>query len=346
MGCMMKRNVLRWRLPGPFTLLLGSFLIALIWVGDEPGRQVKRLQWSAPEGYSGSIVAISFSPNGTQLSLVGRDGALGLWDLTSDHGERRAPGSQGYTYWPSFAADGKFLAVGTQDSRVIVEDPVSNKRLLVLPPRPTILNSLALSHDGKMLAVVYDDGDIELWDVPGSRKVFHVRALQSRITCVKFSPDGKALATGLSDGTMTLWDTTSGSIKELMRTNSGIIPDCVYLASISEIAFSPDGKTLATAQYNRRDLTIWDVATGRQCTTLHGASHCIKSVAFSPNGELIASGEIDGTVIVWDANSYREKSILHGHSTQVSSLSFSPDGRTLATADADSVVRVWNVEGS
>ncbi|MGC8642636.1 MAG: WD40 repeat domain-containing protein [Isosphaeraceae bacterium] len=342
----MRRNVLQWRLPGGFTVLFGSLIVALVLVGDEPDRRQRRLEWSPPEGYSGTIEAISFAPNGTQLSVVGRDGGRGIWDLTSDQDEPLFPESQEFTYWPTFAADGKVLAVGTHDSRVIVEDPVSNEHLLDLPPLPSMLNSLALSRDGKMLAVIYDDGDIEMWDVPRGRRLFHVRSSPARITCVKFSPDGKLLATGRSDGALVLWDTASGSIKTLMRTNSGYLANGVVLASISRIAFSPDAKALASVQYNRCDLTIWDVATGGRRATLHGASHCLKSVAFSPDGGLIAFGEIDGTVILWNAYSYQTKSIFHGHSTQVSSLCFSPDGRTLATADEDSIVRVWDVVGS
>lgn len=342
----MKRNVFERFFPRPLVFLLGLFAVALIWVEDEPGWEARKLQWDAPQGYSGSIEAISFSPNGTRLHVVGRDGAMGNWNLVGDEGDVFSLGATQYTYWPSFAASGKALAVATKDDHVIVEDPASNQRILVLPRFPATLGSLALSSDGKTVAAADIDGDIELWNVKSGRRVFQVQTKDARITCSMFSPDGKFLATGRSDGRLTLWDTAHGAVKLQIRTSTTPDKSGLSMASIAHIAFSPDGKALASVRYDNRDIMLWDVTTGRQLATLRGAAHFVRSVAFSPDGQLIAAGSIDGTVILWDARSYNEKSILHGHATQVSSLGFSPDGRTLASGDADSVIRVWNVEGS
>ena len=111
---------------------------------------------------------------------------------------------------------------------------------------------------------------------------------------------------------------------------------------IYSVAFSPDGKTLASG--SRDDTVIlWDVSSGKQIEILEGHERRIYSVAFSPDGRTLASGSGDGTVILWDVPSRKQIEILAGHKDEVLSVAFSPDGRTLASGSEDDTVILWDV---
>jgi RNA polymerase sigma factor (sigma-70 family) len=119
---------------------------------------------------------------------------------------------------------------------------------------------------------------------------------------------------------------------------------------VTSVAYSPDGKTLASAGVNRT-IKLWDVATGREKATFarHSDAHPVpystdlKAVVFSPDGKLLASGSADKTIQLCDVDTGKVLAILRGHTDGVTSLAFSPDGKTLASASLDETIRLWDV---
>ncbi|MEH2025364.1 nSTAND1 domain-containing NTPase, partial [Nostoc sp.] len=94
---------------------------------------------------------------------------------------------------------------------------------------------------------------------------------------------------------------------------------------VYSVAFSPDGKTIASASGDNT-VKLWNAATGKEITTLNGHSNYVYSVAFSPDGKTIASASGDNTVKLWNAATGKEITTLNGHSNYVYSVAFSPDG--------------------
>lgn len=115
-----------------------------------------------------------------------------------------------------------------------------------------------------------------------------------------------------------------------------------HTGSVMSVAFSSDGKTLASSSRDRA-IHLWNVSTGKLRKTLTGHDGDVYSVAFSPDGRTLASGSGDRTVRLWDVETGKERLTLKGHGDDVRSVAFSPDGKTLASGSKDKTLRLWDV---
>jgi WD40 repeat protein/tRNA A-37 threonylcarbamoyl transferase component Bud32 len=119
-----------------------------------------------------------------------------------------------------------------------------------------------------------------------------------------------------------------------------------HTASVNGVCFSPDGRRLATASWDRT-VRLWDAATGQELRALTGHAGSLTSVCFSPDGRRLASASDDKTVRVWDAATGQELRALKGHTHEVQSVCFSPDSRRLASTDSGGYhepggIKIWD----
>ena len=109
------------------------------------------------------------------------------------------------------------------------------------------------------------------------------------------------------------------------------------------LAVAPDGLRLASVSVDFPTVKIWDVASQREWRTLRGHSGGLWTVAYAPDGRLLASGGSDKTIRLWDAATGSALKVLEGHASWVAALAFTPDGRTVISSSADKTVRLWDV---
>jgi hypothetical protein len=129
-----------------------------------------------------------------------------------------------------------------------------------------------------------------------------------------------------------VWDASSG---QPLLTLKG------HLSYVLSVAFSPDGRRIATGGFDNT-AKVWDAVSGRELLTLAGHESLVWTAAFSPDGRQIITGSADGTAAVWDAASGRRRVVLAGHDMEICSVAFSPDGSRIVTGSADGTAKVWD----
>ena len=109
------------------------------------------------------------------------------------------------------------------------------------------------------------------------------------------------------------------------------------------VAFSPDGRLLATTASYDKTARLWDPATGEHLRTLTGHTEEVWAVAFSPDGRLLATASYDKTARLWDPATGEHLRTLTGHTGSIWGVAFGPDSRLLATASYDKTARLWDL---
>jgi len=304
-------------------------------------------------GLSGAVTSVAFSRDGATVAAGGANGTARLWHVAT-HEPVGGPltGHIAAVTTMAFSPDGKVLATGSSDGTDRLWD-VTTGGLASSPltGHSGAVTSVAFSRNGKILATGSKDGTARLWDVATGRQVGGpLTGHAGPVTSVAFSADGKALATGSSDGTVWLWDIASHQ-----RIGSAVgIPQ----SPVTSVAFSPDGKTLATASsktpaqqsiYNATGpVWLWNVATHQRIGgALPGDTGPVTSVAFSPDGKLLAAGTTAGEVWSWDTATGHLSGLgaigVGGGYGAVTSVAFRPHSRTLAVGSLDHTVRLWQI---
>ena len=242
----------------------------------------------------------------------------------------------------AFSPDGKLLVTSGGNS-VLAWDFAERKLLTRFVAHKKGVRSLAFTPDGKTLASASDDATVKLWDAGTWRQRPDVLSAAEPVFFATFSPDGKTLAIATGDTSqartrrVVLYDYDAGSVKERIKLAAG------QSGPAWSLAFSPDGKTLASSSFDPM-VKLWDPSSGGELGSLPLAKgFWARGLAFTPDGKTLAAGMIDGSIALWEVDSGRKIATFRGHDQHLFTVAISPDGKILASASKDGTVGLWNL---
>jgi WD40 repeat protein len=253
--------------------------------------------------------------------------------------ELKAPDEQHFAF--ALAGDGKTVAISTQGTVELRDLANGETRVfnIATPTTGLYIRDVTLSPDGKLLAVAigrsirdFHQVRIKLYDVTSQKELGTFGQSGSSVSPFAFSPDSKRLIVGLDDD-IKLFD-----VSPLRETSNFKTPKS------AGYALSPDGKMLAasTSDHDRFIIELWELASGQEVGELTGKGEIVKAIAFSPKGDMLATGGGDKKVLVWNIKSRQLINEYTFYAGSITALSYSPDGSKLAIGYEDGTIQLCN----
>jgi WD40 repeat protein len=214
---------------------------------------------------------------------------------------------------------------------------------------------IAFSPEGNYLALGDSNGEISLRSVTDGELLLSWRGHEGVMCGMAFSPNGQLLATA-SRHIVKLWQIGDSIAAVLSHSVDSLNVDSPLRAGqllktwtdhtgwIRQLAFSPDGKLLATVGNEDQTLRIWEIETGNCRHILTGHKGPVLSCAFHPSQAIIVSGSGDQTVKFWDTTTGDCLQTWAGQNHHIWSVAFNPTGQILATGDGGGSIKLWHLE--
>ncbi len=312
------------------------------WVATTTGR--------APSGLNMStfvLLKVGGKNGGTDILEPGDPDASGLVESVRADASPRMPykrpplSDQEIRTLEAWVKQGAKFDGGSETETAIASlvDPLKGLPVVTLKSAAVEpVTALTYSPDGSTLAVAAGASVLLFEGETGKSRLPRI-SVNGLINALQFMPDGKTLiaAGGRAGmfGLVSRFELATGSLRESRG----------HADAILAAALSPDGKTLATAGYDRMIL-IWNLDSLKPVQTLKDHTDAVYALAFSPQGTTLASASADRTVKLWNLASGKRGKTLSDATAELYALAYSPDGSTVFAAGVDRSIRAWRVAGN
>jgi WD40 repeat protein/serine/threonine protein kinase len=344
----------------------------------EWGRLVHLCRLGAGNYKAGApVVSVAYSPDGKSFVTGDQDGKVTVRDAKTGDIRFQVPHGQ-YVLSVDYSPNGKMLASGSSDKTIQILDATTGK--VIGPPLQGHTDgvlSVRFSPDSKQLLSGSYDNTARLWDVATATTLQQFRGHSWWVWAGDFSPNADRIVTAGQDGRAVVWEKWTAMQQRLIAlgkkeeatkakpTSESLLYGQLtsfteHNGAVYSARFSPNGKFVVTGGYDKL-VMIWnpdevkptDVGSrlehkpdvSSKYIRLAGHDGPVRSVSFSPKGQLVLSSSEDNTIRVWDATSGKTITALRGHGRAVRTCAFSPDGEWVLSGSDDERVRVWNVQG-
>jgi eukaryotic-like serine/threonine-protein kinase len=288
----------------------------------------------APEGV---VQALAFSPNAATVACAlglerqkdpGASARIHLYDVQSGRLLGNAiDASTASSNCVAFRADGKRMAVASDDGQVNVWDPaVPGSPIATCKGHEGAATCVQFSPDGKTLVSSSVDKTVRFWDAETGKPTGRPAEMPGAVEWVAVHPKNATVAAACRDGNIIVWDRVLGKAADRVKWNS---------EAVVHLAWHPNGKQLASASSDGT-VRLWSVNTkGPVLPPLRHHNGRVNQVAFSPDGRFLASVSDDKTLLLFNVATQKLVREFKEHTAAVRWLSFAADGTLLASAAKD-----------
>jgi WD40 repeat protein len=271
------------------------------------------------------------SPDGQRLATCSRDGSLCVWDVLTRKPLLRF-GHPGTTQCIAFRNDGQRIVSGSDDGMVRAWDAQSGRMIRIAGKHARAVISVAYGSN-QTIASASGDGKARIWNEETGEKISELAEQPGAIHGVTFSSDGTVLVSWNHYGAICVRNAEGSQVRHRLS----------FEGTLQSVVVSADNAWVAAGGANGR-IRLWDAQTGTLAHELQNplSTSTVRSLAFSHNSELLATGQIGRDIVLWSVRDGTRRGLLQGHEEAVAGLWFATDNDKLFSASWDHTIRIWN----
>jgi WD40 repeat protein len=335
-----------WLASGSYDRTVRLWQIEGRWQGDDDkGQTIAPATSQNPEfrtqnslilaGHADWVWSVAWSPDGRTLVSSSSDRTLKLWDLQTAQCQKTLLGHAQPIRTVAYSADGQTIVSGSDDQTVRLWHPTTGDCFRILSGHTSWVTSIAISPDELLFASGSEDQSVRLWDSNTHACLRVLQGYSNGIWSIAWHPNGQTLVSGGQDRLVRLWDLVDiARAKETRAEGRRLV--AASQARVQNCLAETDDRPKSQIP------TLDAAAPSPICLSAH--SRWVWSVAFSPDGQWLASGSEDHTIQLWNARTRQPIRTLVGHHNAVFAVNFCPNSQILVSGSLDGTVKVWDVQ--